>query len=135
MRLWCVRFGRGVSIIGQKRPASVRCQVAHKDVVLSKIRGTKVALERSLASVDADVLDQVACLLEGLVAVAALVRALARMYPLVTLHVLLVRCGVATHETTLEMQSLVRVRRMWLAITMHSSQLCISKVATLSVKD
>lgn len=60
-------------------PALVSVQVAYKVYLLYETPGTQVALERSLAGVDANVLDQVTLAPEGLVAVVALERAFVRV--------------------------------------------------------
>lgn len=57
-----------------------------------------MALERSLAGVEANVLDQVLLLLEGLATVVTLVRALARVCSAVPPHVSGEACRVATHQ-------------------------------------
>lgn len=86
-----------MSNIRRKLPISVGFQVARKAVLSRKIRRAEVALESSLAGVDALMHDHVPLEREALATVVTLVRALSSVLSLVVLHALGVRCGILAH--------------------------------------
>lgn len=94
----------------QRPPAFVNFHVTYKVVLLYKILGAKVALETSLAGVDADVQVPASLPRKTLAAVVAFVWALARMLSLVSLHGTPECCRIAAHRTPQHTHPILRAR-------------------------
>lgn len=116
----------GENTIRRTLPASVSYHVALEAAPLRKMREAKVAPEGFLAGVGASVLGQAGLLLERLVALVALIRALTRVYPLVILHVGVEKCSVAALGTQAKTLSNLRGFEEWLAGTdTYSSRILV----------